>query len=114
MNRRTLALGRLKPGAQNKTEAEYGRLLEARKQTGEIEWYAFEGITFKLADDTRYTPDFAVMLTGGEMEMHEIKGRWMDDAKVKIKVAAERFPFRFIAVHKIDKKDGGGWRYEQY
>jgi hypothetical protein len=111
---RTLALGRLRPGAQNKTEAEYRRILEARKQAGEIEWYAFEGITFKLADDTRYTPDFAVMLAGGAMEMHEIKGRWMDDAKVKIKVAADKFPFRFIAVYKLSKKDGGGWRYEPY
>lgn len=113
-NRRTLALGRLRTGEQNKTEAEYGRILEARKQTGEIAWYAFEGITFKLAADTRYTPDFAVMLTSGEMEMHEIKGRWMDDAKVKIKVAADKFPFRFIAVYKLNKKDGGGWRYEPY
>lgn len=111
---RTLALGRLKSGAQNKTEAEYGRLLELRKRAGEIEWYAFEGITLKLADDTRYTPDFAVMLAGGVIEMHEIKGRWMEDAKVKIKVAAERFPFRFVAVYKLNKKDGGGWRYEEF
>lgn len=85
---RTLALGRLRPGAQNKTEAEYGRILEARKQAGEIEWYAFEGITFKLADDTRYTPDFAVMLAGGAMEMHEIKGRWSDLRSKKVQMGS--------------------------
>ena len=114
MNHRTLALGRLKAGAQNKTEAEYGRILEARKRLGEIDWYAFEGITFKLADDTRYTPDFAIMLVGGTMEMHEAKGHWMEDAKIKIKVAAQMFPFAFVAVYKIPKKDGGGWRYEEF
>jgi hypothetical protein len=79
----------------NKTEARYAELLEIRKRVGEIAWYAFEGITLKLGDDCRYTPDFAVMLACGEMEMHETKGFFRDDAKVKIKVAAQMFPFRF-------------------
>lgn len=34
------------------------------------------------------------------MECHEVKGFWTDDAKVKIKVAAEQYPFRFIAFKK--------------
>lgn len=114
MNKRTLALGRLKPGKMNNTEAEYAQVLELRRQAGQIEWFKFEGITFKLADDTRYTPDFAILNADGTMEMHEIKGRWMDDAKVKIKVAADLFPFRFIAVYKISKKEGGGWRHESF
>lgn len=103
MNKRSFALGRLPAGTMNKTEAEYARILEARKAKGEIEWYKFEGMTFKLANNTRYTPDFAVMLTGGVMEMHEVKGYWMDDARVKIKVAAEMYPFSFIAVKKEKK-----------
>ena len=37
MNRRTLALGRLKAGTKNKTEAEYGKVLELRRQAGQIE-----------------------------------------------------------------------------
>jgi hypothetical protein len=114
LNRRTLALGRLKPGVQNRTEAEYAALLESRKIAGEIAWYAFEGVTFKLAADTRYTPDFAVMLADGRMEMHEVKGFWRDDAKIKIKVAAEMFPFRFVALKKRSKKSGGGWDVEEF
>lgn len=114
MNRRFQALGRLKPGTMNATETAYAQVLEARKHSGEIQWYAFEGMTFKLADQTRYTPDFAVLLENGEMEMHEVKGRWMDDAKVKIKVAAAQFPFRFLAVFALHKKDGGGWRTETF
>lgn len=117
MNKRFLALGRLKPGERNKTEAAYEQHLEARKQAGEVLWYKFEGITFKLAKDTRYTPDFAVLLANGEMELHEIKGAkaiFQSDAKVKIHVAAEMFPFRFIAIFPIPKKSGGGWEIMEF
>lgn len=108
------ALGRMKAGVMNKTEASYAARLELQKHTGNILWYKFEGITFKLADDTRYTPDFVVMLANGELEAHEVKGQWQDDAKVKIKVAASMFPMRFIAVKVRRKKDGGGWMVEDY
>lgn len=116
MNKRFLALGRLKPGERNKTEAAYEEHLEARKQAGEVLWYKFEGLTFKLAPDTRYTPDFSVLLANGEFELHEVKGAkilFQPAAKVKTKVAAEMFPFRFIAVFPIPKKDGGGWKMEE-
>ena len=103
------ALGRLKTGQMNKTEAAYSAELELRRTAGEIAWYRFEGVKLRLADNTFYTPDFAVMLEDGLMEMHEVKGFWQDDARVKIKVAAEQYPFRFIAVKKRAKKDGGGF-----
>tara|TARA_R110000851_G_scaffold33896_3_gene90384 strand:+ start:3046 stop:3387 length:342 start_codon:yes stop_codon:yes gene_type:complete len=109
-----LALGRMKAGKMNQTEAAYAALLEACKQAGEIVWYSFESMTFKLADNTRYTPDFAVMRTDGLIEIHEVKGFWRDDARIKIKVAAELFPFRFIAVKKQSKKAGGGWSQEVF
>lgn len=111
---RDLALGRMKAGKMNKTEAAYAALLESHKQAGEIQWYAFEGMTFKLADNTRYTPDFAVLRSDGLMEIHEVKGFWRDDGRVKIKVAAELFPFRFLAVKKQSKKAGGGWDVEVF
>lgn len=111
---RDLALGRMKAGKMNQTETAYAELLEANKQAGEILWYSFEGMTFKLADNTRYTPDFAVMRADGLIEIHEVKGFWRDDARIKIKVAAELFPFRFIAVKKRAKKAGGGWSQEVF
>lgn len=46
--------------APNKTEAEYGRILEAMKQRGEIIRYEYEGITFRWLD-MRYTPDWFVV-----------------------------------------------------
>lgn len=114
MKRSLQALGRLKTGQMNKTESEYCQLLELRKRAGEIVWYRFEGVKLRLADNTFYTPDFAVMLSTGEMEMHEVKGFWADDARVKIKVAAEQYPFRFIAVKPKAKKAGGGWEVEEF
>lgn len=111
---RSFALGRLKTGAMNQTEAAYGQHLERRKAAGEIAWYKFEGIKLRLADNTFYTPDYAVMATDGVMEIHEVKGFWQDDARVKIKVAAELYPFVFIAVKPRAKRDGGGWATETF
>ena len=109
-----LALGRLKTGERNKTEALYETMLEDMRVAGDVLWYRFEGVKLRLADNTFYTPDFAVMLSTGVMEMHEVKGFWQDDARVKIKVAADLYPFRFIAARPLSKKDGGGWQIEAF
>ena len=114
MNRSRYALGRLKVGEANKTETEYGQRLELLLRAGEVIWYKFEGLKLRLADATFYTPDYAVMVRSGEMECHEVKGYWEDDARVKIKVAASLYPFRFIAVTKRAKKLGGGFEIEEF
>lgn len=103
------ALGRLKTGEMNKTEQAYRNTLELMRIAGEILWYRFEGIKLKLADNTTYTPDFFVMRANGEMEVYEVKGYMLDDANVKIKIAASIFPFRFFIVRTRLKRDGGGW-----
>ena len=113
MNKRTQALGRLKSGQMNKTEAAYMAVLATRLHAGELAWFRFEGVKLRLADNTFYTPDFSVMCADGQMEMHEVKGFWTDDARVKIKVAAEMYPFRFLAIRQ-DKKSPGGWSYERF
>ena len=107
------ALGRLKTEQMNKTEARYAEHLERLKAAGEIAWYKFEGIKFRLADNTSYSPDFMVMLPGGEMQIHEIKGFAMDDSLVKIKVACELFPFRGFIIREKPKKIGGGWDIQE-
>lgn len=106
------ALGRLKAGQRNKTEQAYEDFLTLRQRVGEIAWFKFEGLKLRLADNTFYTPDFAVMLTSGEIECHEVKGFWTDDARVKIKVAADLYPFRFLAFKKRAQRDGGGFSEE--
>jgi len=95
-----------RPGVMNKLEEAYSWVLEARKRAGEIQWWAYEQITLKLAPDTRYTPDFVLLLADGLLQFHEVKGSlFRDDAKVKIKVAASMFPFKFLLV----RKSGQGW-----
>lgn len=109
---RQRATGRIRqPRGMNKTEARYAQYLEAQKAIGAIAWYRFEAITLKLATDTRYTPDFFVMTNTGAFQAHEVKGFWRDDAKVKLKIASEQYPFEFIAVFA---EKGGQWRYEQF
>lgn len=111
MHKRLQALGRLKTGQMNKTEELYSKHLEVMKADGLVAWFKFEGMKFRLADNTFYTPDFAVMRTDGALQMHEVKGFWQDDAKVKIKVASELYPMDFIAVRKAK---GGKWEMEQF
>jgi hypothetical protein len=101
-------------GQMNGTEAAYAHHLDARQASREILRYWFEALTFRLADGCRYTPDFVVQMPDGMIEIHEVKGHWEDDALVKIKVAADLFPFRFIAVQKIAQKAGGGWAVREF
>jgi hypothetical protein len=97
----------------------YAAELEARKAAGEVSWWAFETMRFRLADGAWYKPDFAVVVTfqfqadgqlwvDSKLELHEVKGHWREAARVRIKVAADRHPFRFVAV----TRKGGQWQYE--
>ena len=114
MHKRIQALGRLKAGTRNKLEAEYEQELKLRQAVGQVAWFRFEWLKLRLADNTFYTPDFAVMLASGAMECHEAKGFWTDDARAKIKIAADMYPFRFIAIKKLPKRDGGGFSIEEF
>ena len=99
----------------NSLERSYSSHLELRKAAGEIADWKFEGIKLRLAKNTFYTPDFFVLLADGTIQVEEVKGHWEDDARVKIKVAAEIYWwFRFIAVKAIPKKEGGGWKIEMF
>lgn len=95
----------------NKTERRYAGHLQTLKMEGSIKDYLHEPFNIRLAKGTYYKPDFLVVNAKGEIEVHEVKGFWRDDAKVKIKVAAERVPwFRFKAVYY----DAQGWNYEVF
>jgi hypothetical protein len=112
--RAAFAKGRLKAGEQNDTEAAYDRHLARLQLDGVIAWYRFEAITLKLAPGASYKVDFFVMLPDGTLEAHEVKGQWHDDARLKIKLAASLFPFRFVAIRTVPKSRGGGWEVEDF
>jgi hypothetical protein len=99
------------PGKMNKTEEKYAAYLELRKRSGEIIRWVFEPFKLRLADNTFYHPDFMVV-TAEQIEIHEYKGHWEDDARVKIKVAAELFPeFQFIAARTDET---GSYQFEYF
>jgi hypothetical protein len=90
----------------NKTERTY---LAYLRGTNSGAWIGVQNITLKLADDTRFTPDFSVVNHDGEMRLIDVKGFQREDALIKIKVAARLFPFcRFVIV----KRDGSGWNHQ--
>jgi hypothetical protein len=90
----------------NKTEKAFLNVLRSRG----LQWIGIQNITLKLADDTRYTPDF-FYIHDGKLNANEVKGFFRDDAKVKIKVAARLFPWiRFTLVFK---GKGSAWEYRE-
>ena len=100
-------------GVMNKWEKEWAEHLELLKAAGEILWWSYECINIRLAKKAFYQPDFLVMDADGYLEVHEVKGHWEHDARLRIKLAAEKLPFRFLAITKMPKKAGGGWKSEE-
>lgn len=120
------------PRTANKWEMLFRDELELRRQAGEVLWYAFEPIRLKLAQYTQdgkeraiwYKPDFAALVTldiGYTMEhmdtvieeelvFYEVKGHWREAARVRIKMAASQYPFRFVAV----TREHCEWKYEEF
>jgi hypothetical protein len=101
---------RRREGVMNGMELEFYNMLELRRLAGEFSHVYFEQVTLKLAPDLRYTPDFAVYDDQGLLSFYETKGHFRDDARVKIKMAAEIFPMHsFYLARKIR----GCWDYEE-
>ena len=99
------------PGVMNQTEEAYAAHLALQLAAGEIAWFRFESVKLKLAEKTHLTVDFFVMTAAGDLEAHEVKGYWEEDARIKVKVAAAMYPFRFLAVQRAP---GGGWKTEVF
>lgn len=96
----------------NRLETRYAEHLELRRVTGEIRSYRYEPWKLRLAAKTYYNFDFSVVMPDGSIELHEVKGHWEDDARVKIKCAADKFDeFKFVAVKW---KKNQGWIFEEF
>ena len=98
----------------NKTEAAWAEHLESMRIMGQIKAWQFEEHKIRLANNTWYTPDFFVVYPG-HFEIHEVKGFWRDDARVKIKIFSEQYWWiKVFSVTKKAKKYGGGWEFETF
>lgn len=115
--KRIYGLGRLKQGEMNRTEKAYLDYLLTLKNKGLIADFWFESVKLKVASNRcEYLPDFLVLRNNGALEIHEVKGSkavFQDDAKVKCKVCADKYPFPLYIVFPRSKKQGGGWIYEE-
>lgn len=96
----------------NKTEQARAVDLEAMRRAGLIAAWWYEKWTFKLADDLRYTPDFIVQKMDGSLEVEEVKGFWREDARAKVKMFVELYPFPVRAYTKA--KTHTGWDVETF
>jgi len=101
----------------SRLEAAYADRLDILVRAGEIVEWKHKAIRLRIGasgEKTQrafYSPDFTVLRNDLTLEHHETKGRWMEAAKVRIRVAAEMYPwFGFLAV----QKDGDGFKYERF
>ncbi|MDT3457364.1 hypothetical protein ROV96_19500 [Stenotrophomonas pavanii] len=108
MNRQMLALGRLKTGEMNRTEAAYAEHLRALQAVGNVQWHRFEGMKLRLADKTFYTPDFAVMAADGVMECHEVKGALAGRCTGQDQDRSFHVP---LPLHRREGQAKAGWRW---
>jgi len=118
------ARGRMLPGHQrgkkNSTEQAYANELDRMKLAGEIIAYWFESCTLTIAEPpnaaiVRWTADFLVLDEFGFLTFVDVKGTRTDEQaqRVKIKMAAERYPqFRFVVARQRPARAGGGFILE--
>lgn len=128
-HRHSFLRGKVKPkkkGEMNATERRYVHHLEEQKLLGEILWFRYEPFTLNLTTTCTYSPDFLVMTKDGFLECHEVKGTMITkpkktgkvkavalaepDSIVRIKFAAEIFPFTFKRFHM----GVNGWEMVEY
>lgn len=78
----------------NKTEQAYANHLELRRRAGEIADFRVQAMTFLIGPGCRYTPDFCILENDGTFTLVDVKGghTW-EDSVVKLKTAADKFPF---------------------
>lgn len=123
------ARGQLKVRKMNRTEQLYASHLEIQKHLGNVAWWDFEAVKLRLGDDCYFIPDFIIMLADGSIEVHDTKGtqkhytkkagehfvgRIEDDAQVKMRACAERYPFKFYTAFRLPEKQGGTWMKKEY
>lgn len=110
-------------GRMNGVERRRARELEADRQAGRIQWWAFERVTLRLGNGCSYTADFVLVDADGLVVFQEVKGTggWLDSAgRVKWQAAAEGNAWaRFEALverKKADREPGplGRWHVEVY
>ena len=92
---------------KSKWEEQFAAHLEWQRRANMILAWEYEAVRLRLADGAWYKPDFLVRHTSGQLELIEVKGHWREAARVRWKVAHEKFSryFRMSVWSKV----GGQW-----
>lgn len=101
----------------NKGESRYAQWLDLQQKAGDVKRWYFQALTFKLAKDCRYTPDFLVFRVDTQICV-DVKGRKVrpdgtqtyfaeEDAKIKIRVCSQMFPmYKWVIAFPLQN---GNW-----
>ena len=89
-----------------------GRFYSEQLANAGWDWIAYEANKYKLAKRTFYTPDFVTVSENGIFAW-EVKGFWEDDARVKVKLFAEKYPWIHVTAVTWDRKNKE-WKYERF
>lgn len=95
---------RRQPGTMNKLEQRYSQQLELERMAGEIKAWYFEAIALRIGQRCFWHPDFLVIMPDDTIQLRDTKGHVKDDALVKAKSIASKFPFPVFHVKWIKKQ----------
>lgn len=90
-----------------KTELAYRR--EVLDRAASVRSVTYEGLTFRMANGHRYTPDFVVRREGGQIECHEVKGGYALGSQQRARLAFDQARVEFswvVWVWAVRTKDG--------
>lgn len=77
----------------NKTEARYRA--ERIDRRNDVAACCYEGLTFRMVNGHRYTPDWVVVTTAGRVECHEVKGAYRMHSHQRARLAFDQARVEF-------------------
>ena len=96
---------------KNKLERDYATTLELQRAAKAIRQWTYETMRVRIGNGAWYKPDFVVITNEDFLELHEVKGRWMEAARVRIRAAAKQYPeYTFIAIQRKARQ----WTIERF
>ncbi len=97
--------------APNKTEARYrAEMIDRRSDIAAVH---YEGLTLRMANGHRYTPDWVVVTTVGRIECHEVKGGYALQSQQRARLAFDQARVEFPWLGWVwAVKTNDGWKVE--
>ena len=95
--------------APNKTEGAYRAAILSRRTDVAAVYY--EGITIRMANGHRYTPDWVVVTVASVIECHEVKGGYRFGSHQRARLAFDQARLEFAWIKFVwAEKTREGWR----